>query len=202
MLEARHHSYASPQNFALEVRIAQYVPNIDAAPGLGGPNPSSPNAPAITHPYGDIFGPSPRLEVAVEFDWQALRIPHFGTLGPGLSAGYTSIGAKAKILGTNTDSAEDTNLNIYPFYGVAVVRADVLLRELKIPIVPYAKGGDLEKRMALWQATNSVNGSSTNIQGRSSEGHTFGTHLALGAAFALDVFDETATTGTRHAGRD
>jgi hypothetical protein len=189
VLESRHHPYASPQNFAFEVRVARYIPDVDSDPSLGG-----------KHPYGDVFGTDPRLEIAVEFDWQALRIPHFGSIGPGISAGYTSIGAMA-LTNSGAQSGESTNLNIYPFYGVAVLRADVLMRDLKVPIVPYVKGG---VGMALWQATNNITGSSENGQGKSGEGKTWGSHIAIGGALALDLFDQTSArnldtqTGINH----
>ena len=34
-------------------------------------------------PYQKAFGDSPRLELGAEMDWQVLRIPYLGTLGPG-----------------------------------------------------------------------------------------------------------------------
>src|SRR3954447_26169276 len=81
VLDSRHHKYESPQNFAFEFRVARYLPNIDSDPAFGG-----------KHPYADVFGTTPRIEIAAELDWQILRIPHVGTLGPGISIGYTAMG--------------------------------------------------------------------------------------------------------------
>src|SRR5258706_11723565 len=79
VLDSRHHKYESPQHFAFEFRIARYLPNIDSDPNFGG-----------KHPYANVFGDTPRFEIAAELDWQVLRIPHVRALGPGVSVGYTS----------------------------------------------------------------------------------------------------------------
>jgi hypothetical protein len=173
LVSHEHKDYSSPQHFALELRLAPYTPQVDNEPSLGGKTP-----------YRDTFGSTPRLELAAEFDWQALRIPHVGTLGPGISAGITSMTAKApKSDGTGL-SAEDTSLSIYPFYLVAVFRADVLSRELGIPLVPYVKGG---LGYALWRASNAVGTSATDsVAGK---GHTVGTNFALGIGLNLNAFD-------------
>jgi hypothetical protein len=181
VLDSRHRKYESPQNFALEFRFAPYKPRIDEAPELGGKTP-----------YGDTFGSLQRLEIAIEIDWQALRIPHVGTLGPGLSAGYTSMGNKALLKNcppipqgqTDCTSGEDTTLEIYPMYGVLVFRADAIQRDLHIPLVPYAKGG---LGMAFWRASNTLGTSSAdNVSGK---GHTVGAQLAIGLALHLNDFD-------------
>jgi hypothetical protein len=87
--------------------------------------------------------------------------------------------------GSNGLSAENTSLQIFPFYAVAVLRVDVLDKELRIPIVPYVKGGI---GMALWRAYNDGGTSSVgSIQGK---GHTVGTQVALGISFDLNALDE------------
>ena len=177
VLDSRHRRYESPQNFALEFRFAPYRPRIDEAPEIKGT------------PYKDTFGTLQRLEIAIEIDWQALRIPHVGTLGPGLSAGYTSMGDKAKLKSDPTkSSAEDTTLEIYPLYGVVVFRADAVMRELHLPLVPYAKMG---LGMAFWRASNSLGTSSAdNVSGK---GHTVGAQFAVGISLHLNEFDNAAS---------
>ncbi len=176
VLDTRHHQYESPQHFAFEVRVAPYRPQIDEDPAIAG-----------TAPYNAVFGSAYRVEVAVEMDWQALRIPHVGTLGPGLSIGTTGMTAKAKRRDNGQLSGEDTSLDIYPMYAVAVFRVDVLSRELHIPLVPYAKGGI---GMALYRASNDTG---TSVAGGDpGRGHTFGSHVALGLALRLNVFDPSA----------
>jgi hypothetical protein len=188
VLVTHHQGFESPQNFNIELRFSPYSPRVDYDPSLTG------------NPYTNTFGSSPRLEFAMEFDWEALRIPHLGTIGPGISAGYTQASALARLANPPTTctpgntatcfSAENTAFAIFPFYLVAVLRADVLDREAHIPLVPYIKGG---LGMALWRAyndggTSSVpNGQGGTIEGK---GHTVGAQLALGLSFDLNVIDE------------
>jgi hypothetical protein len=197
VLSARHKTYESPQNFAFEIRVGPYHPRVDTASELG-----------ATGPYQAIFGDSMRWEVSAEFDYQAYRIPHFGTIGPGASIGYTNSSALAPLVtpvnGSNI-SGETTSLMIIPTYLVAVLRIDVLNRELKVPFVPYLKGG---LGFALWEASNSAgpstyypklaNGkaSTTGVLG---EGHTFGEQLAVGIALDLNFLDRRTSQGFDNA---
>jgi hypothetical protein len=171
-----HKPYASPQHFAFEVRFAPYWPNIDSEPSLKG-----------ARPYHDTFGDHPwaRLLVAFEFDWQALRIPHVGTIGPGLSAGYTQMSAPALKMDGSCCSQANTNLEIFPFYTAAVFRLDALMRDLRIPIVPYAKAG---VGWGIWRTWN--DGTGTAKVGNSvGNGISVGPHLAAGGMLQLSVFD-------------
>jgi hypothetical protein len=181
VLDSRHRRYESPQHFALEFRFAPYTPRIDDAPEIHGT------------PFADTFGHTdktvaPRLEIAAEFDWQVLRIPHVGTLGPGVSVGYVSFSDNARLKSDPTkQSAEDTSLTIFPMYAVVVFRADVIAREFHIPLVPYVKGG---LGFAFWRASNSLGTSEAN--GVSGKGHTWGAHAAIGVGLHLNDFDNAA----------
>lgn len=177
-LDTHHNRGASPQNFAIEARVALYNPQVDSDPGLHGATP-----------FASTFGGSQRFEVAMEFDWQALRIPNVGTLGPGIAVGYTNAnGIAQRIDGGQPPSAESTTLEILPIYAVAVFRLDVLWRQAHIPLVPYAKAGLGE---ALWRASNTV-GTSVAPNGVVGEGHSFGTQVAAGLAFNIGIFDPTS----------
>jgi hypothetical protein len=184
-LGGRHRSFESPQHFAAEVRFSPFTPAIDSDPALNG-----------AKPYEKVFGSSPRLLFSAEFDWQALRIPHFGTLGPGVAAGYTAMNANAQFTtpqnGTMT-SGETTSLQIFPFDAMAVLRVDVLWRDLRIPLAPYVKFG---LGYALWRASNTL-GTSVYVdpstgKSISGEGHSWGTHFAIGLGLNLNIFDEYA----------
>ena len=131
VLDTRHDRGASPQNFAVEVRVALYQPQVNSDPALHGATP-----------YASTFGTGFYFEGAMELDWQAIRIPDVGTLGPGISVGYTNMsGTAQRIDGGYPPSAESTTLEILPIYLVGVFRLDTLWRQLHVPLVPYAKAG-------------------------------------------------------------
>lgn len=186
-LYAHHHAYESPQNFAVEIRFSPFRPNVDSDPSLHG-----------CTPFADIFGTGSNLLIGAELDWQALRIPHVGTLGPGAAVGYTSFSANAPyssvthnaqgcLVSTGQTSGETTSLAIYPMYLVAVFRADALWKDLGIPFVPYAKAG---AGVGFWQASNTLGTSSYG--GQQGRGYTLGTQFAIGVSFNLNVFDPYA----------
>ncbi|MGH7270627.1 MAG: MXAN_2562 family outer membrane beta-barrel protein [Polyangiaceae bacterium] len=171
--------FESPQHFAFELRFSPYTPNIDSDPALGN-----------SAPYATVFGTSPNLYAGIELDWQALRIPHLGSLGPGLGAGYTSASGNAQFTRPHNgtlQSGETTALAIYPFSLAAVLRVDVLWRDAGIPLVPYLKVG---LGYAIWRASNTLGTSSA--QGVSGTGASLGTHVALGLSLNLNAFDSYA----------
>lgn len=180
---AEEHPFRSAQNFAFELRFSPYYPQVDDEPGLQGT------------PFKDAFGDKPRLYLGLELDWQTLRIPYLGTIGPGLGVGTVSMSRPAV---TKTDppqpSGDEYGLTIYPFYLAAVLRADALWRSRGFPIVPYAKLG---LGYAIWRATNS--GGTSAAAGVSGKGSTWGTHTALGISFALDSIDQGATRNMDNA---
>lgn len=179
---AREHPFRSAQNFALEFRFSPYYPAVDDEPSLNGKTP-----------FKDRFGDNPRLAFGVEFDWQVLRIPFLGTLGPGLGAHIVGMSRPAKTT-TGRDSGDNYSLDIYPIYLSAVLRADTFWRELGFPLVPYGKVG---LGWAPWRASNT--GGTSDSGGVSGKGQTFGTHLALGAALALDFIDSGASRNMDNA---
>jgi hypothetical protein len=182
-----HRSFESPQHFALEARFVAFTPSIDNDPALAGATP-----------YADFFGSSPKLLGGGEIDWQALRIPHLGTIGPGLGAAYMRATGKGKPTGPHNGETpgEETSLEIVPFYGVAVLRVDVFWRDYGVPLVPWAKVG---LGFALWHASNTLGTSSFSdpATGKtlSGQGHSLGTHFALGIGLNLNVFDPYAAKG-------
>jgi hypothetical protein len=182
----RHHE--SSQWFAAELRFAPYWPDIDSQPGLSG------------NPYHTIFGDMPRLLFAAELDAQLLRIPHFGSLGPAFSFGYTQMSAPAPLADGSGLSAENTNIEVFPMYLVAVLRIDVLMRDFKVPIVPYAKLGIA---MTLWRAFTDTGTSSyvdpVTGQNRDAFGATWGEQVALGGMLNLDWIDRRAATSLDEA---
>ncbi|MEI9937727.1 MAG: MXAN_2562 family outer membrane beta-barrel protein [Pseudomonadota bacterium] len=163
----------SSQVGLVEARFGPYNPRVDK---------SVPNG----TPYADTFGNSTRYMFGLEGDWQIIRIPHLGTLGPGLGWSYTRASGFARLTSDmNQRSDETTSLGIMPMYLVAVLRADALPRELGIPLVPYAKLG---MGAALWWSSD---GGETAYAGNvKGTGISFGPQYALGGMFLLDILDE------------
>lgn len=178
---SQRHPYQSPQNFALEIRASPYRPQVDEEPGLHGT------------PFANSFGTSPRPYFGLEFDWQIYRIPHVGTIGPGLSTAFVTMSRPATTV-SGKESGDEYTLTIYPFYLVGVLRGDALWRELGIPLVPYAKLG---AGYAMWRASNT--GGTADFGGVTGKGTTWGTNAALGVAFALDSLDPGAARNMDNA---
>lgn len=185
---AEEHPFRSAQNFALELRFSPYYPAVDEEPGLTGT------------PFKDRFGENARLYFGLEFDWQTFRIPHFGTIGPGVGVGLVGMSRPAVTRTTRRPSGDDYSLDIYPMYLSGVLRADVLWRELGVPLIPYGKLG---VGVGLWRASKSGDTSKSELAGESKpvngKGMTFGTHAALGIAFALDAIDGGASRNMDNA---
>jgi hypothetical protein len=161
----------SKQEAAFELRLGRYLPEVDSQ--------------LNSTPFQTTFGGDTRYMFGAEVDWQLVRIPHFGTLAPGLGWGYTKFSAKAAYADGSGTSSSHTRLNIMPMYLVAVARADVIPRELKIPLVPYAKLG---VGYGLWWSSDGQR--SATYQGKKGKGASYGLTYALGAMFLLDVLDE------------
>jgi hypothetical protein len=168
-LEERGH-LDSPQKYAFELRFGPYRPNVDDS--------------VSGSPYEDIFGNKNRYLLGVEVDWQAIRIPYFGTFGPGAGFGYTSISADAPFTNSAGRSSEKTRLKIMPMYVVGVLRVDVLARETVVPLAAYAKGG---LGYGLWWAMGEDK--IERSQGEVGKGASYGYNFALGGMLLLDALD-------------
>lgn len=191
----------SPQNFAIELRVGPWLPDIDAEfADRGGATP-----------FRDIFGVTPegsrervlvpRWLFGAEFDWQIVRIGPVMSLGVGASLAYTNISANAPFTSStlNPDpsnwsrSTESTSLSVIPGRLFAVARFDGLARHVRwVPIVPYVKFGP---EYFLWWVTNGrgiacdpCSASGTTAR-RDAIGGSFGLHLAGGLALSLEVFE-------------
>lgn len=178
----------SPQFAALELRLGPYRPNVDDEFGSA-------------TPFADVFGTGSSVHVALEFDWQVLRIPYFGSLGPGVSAGYVHYGAEAFFADGSGRSMQKTSLWIVPLSAVGVLRIDVLAHELGIPLVPYGKFGI---NYSLWQSRDAGK-TSKDSQGVSGFGGEWGLQAQLGLMLHLNFFSSQMTldldnaTGVNHA---
>jgi hypothetical protein len=164
------HYEGSPQNAAFELRFGPYRPDVDDEFGGSGP-------------FDQTFGGDTRILIGLEVDWQALRIPFFGTFGPGFGWGYTKFTADALLGdGSGERAAQTTSFEMMPMYVVGVLRADVIARETVVPLVPYAKLG---LGYALWW-TGDGDGTAESDDGTKGRGSSYGYQYALGLMLLLD----------------
>jgi hypothetical protein len=160
----------SEQDAAYELRFGRYQPEVDSQ--------------LDSTPFQDTFGNDARFLIGAEGDWQLLRLPHFGTLGPGFGFGLTKFTAKARFTNGTGVSDSDTRIWMAPMYLVAVARADVFMRDFGIPLVPYAKLG---LGYGLWWSSDG--GKTPKVNGKTGRGASYGLTYALGGMFLLDILD-------------
>jgi hypothetical protein len=171
--DARH--LESPQNFAVELRVGPYTPNVD-------------DEFSSATPYQDVFGDSTRIMLGGEFDWQALELKSVGNLGLGVGLGITWMTGRTEFADGSGLSAETTTLTILPAWAVAVLRIDALARQTSVPLVPYGKAG---LASALWWVTDG-DGAARDDEGGVGKGRADGWMVALGLMLDLGFIDLSA----------
>jgi hypothetical protein len=168
------HSNESPQDASFELRWGPYRPNVDEEFGGSGP-------------FARHFGEENHYLLGFEGDWQIFRIPHVGSLGPGVGWGLVSMDGQT--FRSNGDAADQTTgLSIMPMYAVGVLRVDVLAQQTPVPLAFHAKFG---LGYALWWTDDGV-GLSRDASGVTGEGASYGYQGALGLLLLLDAFDTLA----------
>jgi hypothetical protein len=167
--------FESPQEFAFELRFGPYLPNVD-------------DEFSNATPFEDTFGNDNRYLLGLEVDWQMLRIPMFGTFGPGFGWGYTSISERAQLTDGTGFADQETSLTLMPLYVVGVLRVDVIPRETKVPLVPYVKLG---LGACPWWVGDGEQ-TARDDQGMIGRDISYGYQYALGAMLLLDFFDRGA----------
>lgn len=163
-------NYDSEQYAALEARFGPYWPNVDEE--VNGA------------PFDDTFGKS-RYAFGLQIDWQMLRIPHLGTLGPGVGWSWVRYSGAAPFADGTGISDQETRLWIMPLWGVGVLRADVLSKDWGIPFVPYGKLGIV---YALWGCSTGDT-RCRSADGKLGRGSELGTMWAAGLMLLLDWMD-------------
>ncbi len=115
----------TPETFAFEIRIGGYRPD-----GTNGFDEAFQTA------YGDEIGPM----VGLELDVLPLRIPYVGMFGGGLRFDWAKYSGKAKgPTGENLDQNQE--FRVFGLPVLAVLRVDVLARELDVPLIFTGKLG-------------------------------------------------------------
>ncbi|MEM7160324.1 MAG: MXAN_2562 family outer membrane beta-barrel protein [Myxococcota bacterium] len=179
----------SPQNFALEVKLGPYLPDIDRAysgPGLG--------------PYAAIFGETDSTGAAVDqpnavvmpvlgFDWQFFYLG--GPLGIGAQMGFFRDKADALITVPTDESnvrsdADETVFGVVPMALLLSYRFELLADRFRVPLVPYAKGG--LAYAFFWNTTGSGN-LSRNSRSDVARGGVPGWQVNLGGMLRLDFIE-------------
>lgn len=169
--------HQSSQDFALELRVNFFKPEIDSAPGLTGT------------PYESTFGSDTRLGIGAEFDWQLLRNPHVGSIAIGAGVGRWATTAKALNFNDLKPTGDDTTLHLWQFAGLGVFRLEALAA-LGIPLVPFAKAG---MGYTLWRSYG-PDGTYASRQpgGNRAIGGSYGFQWSAGLALLLDTFDPSS----------
>src|SRR5690606_6449592 len=162
--------FRSEQYGAFELRFGPYVPDVDS------------EFDGAATPYEDLLGDSQRYHIGLEVDWQVLRIPYFGSLGPGVSVAYTRSTGRAPFTAGGGYSDDRTSLWIVPMAALAVLRVDVLAQRFGVPFVPYAKAGF---SYALW--SSSAGEGADRYEGEVGRGAETGYQAAVGLMFWLNI---------------
>jgi len=168
-------SQAQPSIVTIEARFGPYRPQVDTAFEKG-------------TPYKNAFGDAPRVMAGAQIDVVPIHIRHLGSIGFGGMFGYTYASAKADYADGSGASAEKTSFDLWLLSVLTTVRFDVVARETRIPLVPYAKAGLM---WGLWNSTDG-RGVSHSADGRAARGRTNGFVYAVGAMLLLDAFDPEA----------
>jgi hypothetical protein len=154
----------SPENFAFEFRVGPYRPSNDA----------------VDAGLDDISAGRNGPFIGGELDYVPWRIPYIGLVGFGAGIGWVRYkGHALDAAGQETD--EDAKLILYPLSALAVLRIDVLARELDIPLLFAVKiGADFIR----WRS---------RAGGREeADGTSIGLHWAAQVALELDFLEPQA----------
>ncbi len=175
--------YRSPQNFAIELRVGPYRPNVDG---------EFSNLPADQRPFASYFGNDRHLMFGAEVDYQFFK--DAGTLAVGGGISYLSQQGKAFIepaagQPASVRSGDATELFIVPVSLSLIYRFDLAARFWSIPLVPYAKAG---LDWVYWSVSDGNDRISDPDDGSRGRGGTLGFHMAAGLSLMLDVFDPGA----------
>ncbi len=154
---------STPEHFGLELKIGTYNPGARVADGTS----------AVEAIFGDDHGPLLQLE----FDVFAYRIPFVGLIGGAVSGGWARYSAVLCLDAACTQRLdEEGQLKLFPVALMAVLRVDVLARELNVPLVVTGKVG---LDAIFFKSSGGTAGS----------GSSFGVRWAVQFALELDFLD-------------
>lgn len=152
----------SPEQWTFELRLGAYRPSLE---------------PYFTTAFGGDLGPLLELEL----DVHVVRIPFVGPLAIGAHFGWVEWTGAATTTSTGTGNIGGTGMSLLPMGLIAVLRIDVLARELDIPFVISPKLG---LDFGYWQ---------TGTAGvTDADGWSLGLRWAVQAALELDFLEPRA----------
>jgi hypothetical protein len=179
--------FASPQNWAIELRAGPYLPEIDSEfPGTENP------------PFQKYFGTDRKVMFQLEVDYQFTHI--FGSAAVGAQVGYQTREGKARTA-AGDESGDTTSFLLVPVSLQLVYRMDEAALRWGIPLVPYVKAG---LSYSMWRITDANGEVSRSETGQKGKGGTPGWQAAAGIALLLDFIDPAsaraldADTGVNH----
>jgi hypothetical protein len=117
---------SSPESFSFEVRVGGYRP--DGTDGFDETFQAN---------FGDEIGPM----VGLELDVLPFRIPYVGMIGLGLRFDWAKYTGKARSLDPNAEVSQGQEFRVFGLPVLAVLRVDVLARELGVPVTFTGKLG-------------------------------------------------------------
>lgn len=158
-----HEFEPSPERFTAELRIGTYRPNLE---------------PAFTEAFGGDLGPM----LSLELDVHLFRIPYVGVLAVGGSFGWIEwTGAATSAAADDDTNVGTTGMSLIPIAVLAVLRVDVLARELDFPLILSGKIGP------------DVGYFQTGVTGRlDADGWSVGLRWAVQAGLELDFLEQRA----------
>jgi hypothetical protein len=157
-----HEFEPSPERFTAEVRIGAYRPNLE---------------PEFTTSFGGDLGPM----LSLELDVHLFRIPYVGPIAIGASFGWVEWTGPARAESGTDANVGTTGMSLLPMALLAVLRVDVLARELNFPLIV---SGKLGPDVGYYQ---------TGVTGRlDAEGWSVGLRWAVQLGLELDFLEQRA----------
>lgn len=178
----------TPRLMVLDLRLADYKPNIDDAFGATGE----------LRPYEEAFDNRDELMFMVSLEM--IVFDRFGTLSTGLGIGYWDVEGNTRrrtlVDGEETTGTDKTTLQIIPTQMQVSYRLDFL--QDTVPIVPLLRAGF---DYYFWEISDDDGNVTSFEAGQPAEGGTWGTHFSVGLQLYLDFLAPvTAGNFDREAG--
>ncbi|MCA9720508.1 MAG: hypothetical protein KC468_37950, partial [Myxococcales bacterium] len=211
--------YESPQRFAVELKFGPYLPNIDRNYTGNRQFGSYDLIFGKTDAIGNtVDSPSKAFMFGLGFEWQFFNPGRIGPLGLGFTfsffrdranaiykdyqAIYAESGTVTKddLLPGDTSirsTADSIVFNGIPLALQLVFRFELLADRLRVPIVPYAKGG---VAYAFWWSKGSDGEISVNATGQPARGGSWGYQINAGGMLRLDFLEGESHTLDRQLG--